>query len=575
MGLSKNTLDRSDISTNPIKLKYSATYLSSSAYDAGITLNRGVNTTYNSSSIEFLNYALVRQLYYQEYITGSLLNSANYWDSSLQSTAAEGTFDNDYRYFPTESGARVTILAMPRSVFGENIGRKTLLISGSTYRLVDDGNGNVLDTFTAGSQPSNNDAYGSSGVRLYSPGYSINGTGTNLEWNTAYVGGSYTGTFWTNPVTANKTGRLNDTGLWSAKSLTYLGDFAIQFQITVTAGTYYFGIGCDNFGSVYVDDNLVVSLGIPDGDGTNFRYWHIYPVSLTAGTHTIKYIVTNAGIPSPSNPGAMGIEVYDNTQTQISSSITAQPMGSSTPGGLSVVYSSKDYLSNTIYSQNNHVGNVLYSQGVVIITDVEYQNAMSPVPETTTSTTTTTTTGVPTTSTTTTTTTAVPTTSTTTTTTTGVPTTTTSTTTSTTTAEPTTTTSTTTSTTTAEPTTTTSTTTSTTTAEPTTTTTTSTTTTTTTEETTTTTSTTTTTTTIACSCYSFFNETNQTGTITYKICGGAETSSSLPAGQNAKICIDTSYTPTGTTPSAGDITITPCSSVTTCTTDLECSGCTT
>jgi len=483
MGLSKNTLDRSDISTNPIKLKYSATYLSSSAYDAGITLNRGVNTTYNSSSIEFLNYALVRQLYYQEYITGSLLNSANYWDSSLQSTAAEGTFDNDYRYFPTESGARVTILAMPRSVFGENIGRKTLLISGSTYRLVDDGNGNVLDTFTTGSQPSNNDAYGSSGVRLYSSGYSINGTGTSLEWNTAYTGGSYAGTFWTNPVTANQTGRLNYSGLWSAKSLTYFGDFAIQFNITVTAGTYYFGIGLDNYGSVYVDDNLVVSLGIPDGNGTNFRYWHIYPISLTAGTHTIKYIVTNAGIPSPSNPGAMGIEVYNNTQSQISSSITAQPMGSSIPGGLSVVYSSKDYLSNTIYTQNNHVGNVLYSQGVVIITDVEYEYAMIPYSgpsTTTTSTTTTTTTAVPTTSTTTTTTTAVPTTSTTTTTTTAVPTT--STTTTTTTAVPTTsttTTSTTTSTTTGPPTTTTSTTTSTTTA-PTTTTTTSTTSTTTT-----------------------------------------------------------------------------------------------
>ena len=381
MGLSKNTLDASDISTYPIKLKYSATYLSSSAYDSGITLNRGVNTSFNSSSIQFLNYALARQLYYQEYITGSLLNTANYWDPSLQSTAAEGTFDNDYRYFPTESGAQITVLAMPRSVFGENIGRKSLVISGSTYTLIDDGNGNVLDTFTTGSQPSTNISYASSGVRLYNPGYGIDGNGTNLEWNTSYTGGSYAGTFWANPVTANKTGRLNYTGLWSAKSLTYFGDFAIQFNITVTAGTYYFGIGCDNYGSVYVDDNLTVSLGIPDGNGTNFRYWHIYPISLTAGTHAIKYIVTNAGIPDPSNPGAMGIEVYNNTQSQISASIAAAPTGSSIPGGLNVIYSSKDYLSNTTYTQNNHVGNVLYSQGVIVITDVEYQNTfIRPLP---------------------------------------------------------------------------------------------------------------------------------------------------------------------------------------------------
>ena len=299
MSRSSNTLKTSDVTTVPIQVKYSATYLSSSAYDSGITLNRGVNTSFNSSSIQFLNYALARQLYYQEYITGSLLNTANYWNSSLQSTAAEGTFDNDYRYFPTESSAEITILAMPRSVFGDGIGRKSLTISGSTYTLIDDGNGNILDTFTTGSQPSTNDAYASSGVRLYSPGYSTNGTGTALEWNTAYVGGSYAGTFWTNPVTANKTGRLNYSGLWSAKSLTYFGDFAINFNITVTAGTYYLGIGCDNYGSVYLDGTLVVSLGLPDGNGTNYRYWHIYPVSLTTGTHTIKYVATNAGIPDP------------------------------------------------------------------------------------------------------------------------------------------------------------------------------------------------------------------------------------------------------------------------------------
>ena len=380
MSRSSNTLKTSDVTTVPIQVKYSATYLSSSAYDSGITLNRGVNTSFNSSSIQFLNYALARQLYYQEYITGSLLNTANYWNSSLQSTAAEGTFDNDYRYFPTESSAEITILAMPRSVFGDGIGRKSLTISGSTYTLIDDGNGNILDTFTTGSQPSTNDAYASSGVRLYSPGYSTNGTGTALEWNTAYVGGSYAGTFWTNPVTANKTGRLNYSGLWSAKSLTYLGDFAIDFNITVTAGTYYLGIGCDNYGSVYLDGTLVVSLGLPDGNGTNYRYWHIYPVSLTTGTHTIKYVATNAGIPDPSNPGGMGIEMYNNTQTQISASIAASPMGSSIPGGLNVIYSSKDYLTNTIYTQNNHVGNILYSQGVVVITDKEYQDAIMPPP---------------------------------------------------------------------------------------------------------------------------------------------------------------------------------------------------
>jgi hypothetical protein len=336
-------------------------------------VNRGINSSYSSSGIQFLNYASVKQLYYQEYLIGSLLTSASYWNDSLQSTAASGSYDNDYRYFPTSSSAQITIIEIPRAVFGEQIARRSFNITGSTYRLIDDGNGNIIDTYTTGSQQSNNVSYAAAGVRLYYPGYEITGIGGNLEWNTSGAGGSYAGTFWTNPVTANKTGRLNYTGLWSAKSLTYFGDFALQFNITVTAGTYYFGIGCDNYGSLYIDNNLVLNLPY---DQNNYRYWNIYPISLTAGTHTINYIVTNAGIPDPSNPGSMGIEVYNNTETEISASIAASPMGSSIPGGLDVVYSSKDYLFTTTYTENTHVGNILYSQGVVVITNEEYQNTI-------------------------------------------------------------------------------------------------------------------------------------------------------------------------------------------------------
>jgi hypothetical protein len=381
MSRGQNTIKRSEVSTTPILLKYPTSIPSASFFAKGITVNRGINSTYSSDGIQFLNYALVKQLYYQEYLTGSLLFSSSYWNDSLQSTAAKGTFDDDYRYFPTSSSAEVTILAIPRTTFGEQISRNTLYISSSTYRLIDDGNGNILDTFTTGSQPSTNISYATDGVKLYSAGYDIDGTGPALQWKTANAGGSYAGTFWTNPVTANKTGRLNYTGFWSAKSLVYLGDFAITFNITVASNTtYYFGIACDNYGSLYLDNNLIIRQIIPDADGTggNYKYWHIYPIDITSGTHTIKFVGTNAGIPNPGNPGSMGIEVYNNTATQISASIAASPMGSSTPVGLTIVYSSKDHLTDTVYTQNNRIGNILYSQGVMVITDEEYQEALIP-----------------------------------------------------------------------------------------------------------------------------------------------------------------------------------------------------
>jgi hypothetical protein len=146
MGMSKNTLDRSDISTYPVKLKYSASYASSSAVSYGITLNRGINGSYSSNGRSFLVYKLAKQLYYNSYLTGSLNNTASAWNDNLQSTAAEGTFDNDFRYFPTGSGDEITVMAIPRNIFGENISRKSLRISGATYNIIDDGNGNIIDT---------------------------------------------------------------------------------------------------------------------------------------------------------------------------------------------------------------------------------------------------------------------------------------------------------------------------------------------------------------------------------------------------------------------------------------------
>lgn len=146
MSRGQNTIKRSEISTTPALLKYFASYNSSSFASKGITVNRGINASYAASGSKFLNYALAKQLYYQEYLTGSLLFSASFWDPSIQSTAASGTFDDDNRYFPTSSNSEITLIAIPRNTFGEQIARQSLIITGSTYQLIDDGNGNIIDS---------------------------------------------------------------------------------------------------------------------------------------------------------------------------------------------------------------------------------------------------------------------------------------------------------------------------------------------------------------------------------------------------------------------------------------------
>jgi hypothetical protein len=97
-----------------------------------------------------LKYKTIQQLYYKEYISSSLLGTGSAYDSSLQSTAASGSYDDDNRYIPTGSGDQIRFFAIPTRTFGEQIARKTFAwesLDNSTYKIIDDGNGNVVDAF--------------------------------------------------------------------------------------------------------------------------------------------------------------------------------------------------------------------------------------------------------------------------------------------------------------------------------------------------------------------------------------------------------------------------------------------
>jgi len=157
MSIAKNTIRFSDITTTPIKLKYSSSFASSSLASYGITENKGVNVpvilsgSMLSPSLQYaLKYKTIQQLYYKEYISSSLLGTGSAYNPSLQSTAASGSYDNDLRYFPTASGDEIRFFAIPTRTFGEQIARKTFTwesTNNSTYKIIDDGNGNIVDAF--------------------------------------------------------------------------------------------------------------------------------------------------------------------------------------------------------------------------------------------------------------------------------------------------------------------------------------------------------------------------------------------------------------------------------------------
>lgn len=176
MSRASNTLKASDISTTPIKLKYAFTASSNTYSSYGISVGSGSNgpvTISGSVKQSTINFRTIRQLYYQNYLTGSLLNSASYWDWNQQSTACSGSFEYENRIFPTQSNAKISYISIPPMTFGEQISRNSLFIRATsgggnpyTFTFWDDGNGNI-----SGSVNSTN--YGQVGNVIYSQGMII------------------------------------------------------------------------------------------------------------------------------------------------------------------------------------------------------------------------------------------------------------------------------------------------------------------------------------------------------------------------------------------------------------------
>ncbi len=154
MRAAKNTIYASDVTTLPIKVKYTASYNEDSLLDNGITITKGVNNpvySYEKVNNDTLVYRFARQMYYYNFISGSFPLSASYYDNFMQSTAASGTLEADQRYFPTGNLEEITVIAIPRTKFGEKISPTTFrLVNSGSYSLYDDGNGNVID-FGSGS----------------------------------------------------------------------------------------------------------------------------------------------------------------------------------------------------------------------------------------------------------------------------------------------------------------------------------------------------------------------------------------------------------------------------------------
>lgn len=154
-------LSKSDVIVTPFTANKQWNIPSASFSSSNIQFYTGVSGslydfTPTNDQYQTLVYKSIEQLYYRNYTTyisesnysssfylqnGNLatqsLQSGQYWNYP-QSTTGE------IRYFPTESGATIHVLGIPRDIYGSKIKPNTLTISSSdNTRISDDNQGNL------------------------------------------------------------------------------------------------------------------------------------------------------------------------------------------------------------------------------------------------------------------------------------------------------------------------------------------------------------------------------------------------------------------------------------------------
>lgn len=115
-------------------------------------------------------------------------------------------------------------------------------------------------------------------------------------------------------------GPLNRCGVWPCGGNTGVWYEVSGTFVAPTEKTYYIGAAGDNAFRIYIDGELFVSYDNGD-DYFAWRVWHIFPVTLTAGAHSI--VVQGKDL---AGDRGFGCEVYDNTKEQLANAVNSSSL---------------------------------------------------------------------------------------------------------------------------------------------------------------------------------------------------------------------------------------------------------
>jgi hypothetical protein len=232
------------------------------------------------------------------------------------------------------------------------------------YTLTPDGSLCVLEETIAATAPTQSTAnrtlvartdtsYGFKGAIIYTGGYNV---------STGVATGSIvalTSSFWTNPDFTSTDGPLNRVSVWT--TLSNIAGQRISFSTCININqtkTYLVGVGCDNRATIKLNGVSIVtqspsalttyfrSLGATLGNDTApFVYWHIYPVTISAGNNVLEITGINDG-----SVAGVGVEIYDATAAEL------ELVDSYTDLGPKLLFSTKDLRGTVATGGDNGFG---------------------------------------------------------------------------------------------------------------------------------------------------------------------------------------------------------------------------
>lgn len=173
------------------------------------------------------------------------------------------------------------------------------------------------------------------GTRFYNSGFNINGTAP-----------SYAAVVTTVPVwdsgSVDGQGPLNRCGIWTTAGdpgppfNTWIG-FSVCLGGIPETKTYYVGVAGDNNFRITLDGSTILNTkgGPYDNSTSAFKYWHVYPVEIGAGDHTLEVWGLNID-----QYGSFGCEIYDNTLSELT--------GATDVSELNIIFTSADESQFTV-----------------------------------------------------------------------------------------------------------------------------------------------------------------------------------------------------------------------------------